>query len=84
MLLFRQHLLLCYFSITQIFNSSNIVLFRPIKQPNRVLNLDHVIDSRARTQQQQETVEVSTVDQEAQLRAEQEEKEKQRKQEEAR
>ena len=49
-----------------------------------MLNLDHVIDSRARTQQLQETVEVSTVDQEAQLRAEQEEKEKQRKQEEAR
>ncbi|XP_076109890.1 dynein axonemal assembly factor 8-like isoform X2 [Mytilus galloprovincialis] len=58
----------------------------PIKKPQRVLNLDHVIDSRARTAPQVviETEQLSEEDMEAKLRAEQEEKEKHRKVEEAR
>ena len=68
-------------------NLTFLVLFdRPIKKPQRVLNLDHVIDSRARTAPQVviETEQLSEEDMEAKLRAEQEEKEKHRKVEEAR
>lgn len=58
-----------------------------MKKPPRVINLDHVIDSRSRQSlppTREDVVEISEEEQQARLRAEQEEKEKQTKQEEAR